>query len=101
MPLDGARDRKHATDTKPNVPARFSLIQVPVRFVLRLALLATAALLGQQSYAECLAGLLILSAAFCVGIAELRREPLFSDNLTHWDEAAGYGMALALVALVT
>ena len=97
MPLGGARDRKHKIGAKTDVPAGASLIQVPVRFALRLALLATAALLGQQTYADCL----ILSAAFCVGVAELRREPLFSPELTHWDEAAGYGIALALVSLAT
>ena len=101
MPLGGARDRKHKIGAKTDVPAGASLIQVPVRYALRLALLATAALLGQQTYADCLTGLLILSAAFCVGVAELRREPLFSPELTHWDEAAGYGIALALVSLAT
>lgn len=101
MPLGGANDRKHKIDAKTDVPASASRIQVPVRFALRLALLATAALLGQQAYADCLTGLLILSAAFCVGVAELRREPLFSPELTHWDEAAGYGLALALVSLAT
>ncbi len=101
MPLGDTSDRKHKSDATPDLPVRLSLIQVPVRFVMRLALLAAIALLGQQAYSDCLVGLLMLSAALCVGIAELRRETIFSHDLTHWDEAAGYGIVLALVSLAT
>jgi len=38
------------------------------------------------------AGLLALSAIFCVVVASIRREPVFGPVLTHWDEAAAYAV---------
>lgn len=86
-------------DRKPALPSRHSLIQVPIRFAGRLVLMATLALLGNQVYADCLIGLLTLSAAVSVFIAELRSEPVFASELTHWDEAAGYGIAISIISL--
>ena len=75
-------------------------MRVPMRFAVRLAALTAIALLGYPAFASWLNGLLLLSAAFCVCIAELRREPLFAHEFTHWDEAAAYGILIGLVSFL-
>jgi hypothetical protein len=39
-----------------------------------------------------LAGFLLLSAVCCAAVGAARREAVFAPVLTHWDEAAVYGL---------
>ena len=77
------------------------LKQMPLRLALRVAALTALALLGYPKFATSLVGLLLLAAAFCVCVAELRRESLFVGEFTHWDEAAVYGIMIGLVTLLS
>jgi hypothetical protein len=62
--------------------------QVLLRFALRFVLLAAFATLSTQGFAVTFTILLVLSAIFCAVTAAMRREPMLSPALTHWDEAA-------------
>jgi hypothetical protein len=73
---------------------------VPLRLAVRVAALAAIALLAYPAFASWLNALLLLAAAFCVCVAELRRESLFASEFTHWDEAAAYGLLIGVVALL-
>jgi hypothetical protein len=77
--------------TKPANRRQLSSSQVVVRFALRLALLSTFAV-GHEGYAGTLAGFLLLSAVCCAAVGAARREAVFGPVLTHWDEAAVYGL---------
>ena len=62
------------------------------RFALRLVLLSAFASLGTRGFGAAFAGLLALSAIFCVIVGAMRREAMFGPVLTHWDEAAAYAV---------
>ena len=55
--------------------------------------------LGDVGFARSLAALLTLSIAFCVVGGVFQRETPFDISLTHWDEAAVYGLLYGLVSL--
>jgi hypothetical protein len=84
---------KHS-DLSGNNPG---VTQVVVRFSLRLIILCTFASLGKQGFAPALRGLLILAVVFCAFVAAARREALLGPSLTHWDEAAVYGLMAFLL----
>ena len=64
--------------------------QVIFRFLFRLMLLSAFATMSSQGFGKALAGLLALSAIFCLVTGALRREAILGPVLTHWDEAAAY-----------
>jgi hypothetical protein len=76
------------------------LKQAPQRFVVRLLALTAIAFLGYPDFATWFNGLLLIAAAFCLCAAELRREQIFSEEFTHWDEAAAYGVLIGVASLV-
>ena len=84
---------KHS-DLSGNNPG---VTQVVVRFSLRLIILCTFASLGKQGFAPALRGFLILAVVFCAFVAAARREALLGPSLTHWDEAAVYGLMALLL----
>jgi hypothetical protein len=101
MPLGKKHNISPDAASKSLASPAASGMRVAMRFAARLAALTAIALLGYPAFANWLNGLLLLSAAFCVCIAELRREPLFADEFTHWDEAAAYGVVIGLVSLMS
>jgi len=76
----------------PELSTHPSSVQVLVRFFLRLAILGAMASGGKYGFAPALKGLLMLVVVFCALVAAMKREPLLAPVLTHWDEAAAYGM---------
>ena len=79
-------------EPRPIISHALHSSQVLFRFVLRLVLLSAFASLSTRGFGTALAGLLALSAIFCVVVASIRREPVFGPVLTHWDEAAAYAV---------
>jgi hypothetical protein len=84
-----------------NAPVIFNdikSVQVIGRFCSRIIVICMFAALGGAGFSKGFAALLILSAAFCVAGGVFRRETPFDKALTHWDEAAVYGLLYGLVA---
>jgi hypothetical protein len=71
-------------------------IQVVARFALRIVILLVFATFARTSFAGSMFALLWMSAVLCAVAGVMRREPLFSANLNHWDEMTSY---IALGAL--
>jgi hypothetical protein len=85
----------------PDIPHHASSFQVLVRFLLRFVIVYGFAGMSRQGFGQALASLLVLTSVFCAILGATRREPLFGPALTHWDEAAGFGvMAFMLPAPV-
>lgn len=84
----------------PNLPDGIRSVQVAIRFALRMVVLSVFATLGNGGFSKTFAVLLWMSAVFSVLAAAIRREPLLDSALTHWDEAAGYGI-ICCAAIVT
>ena len=74
--------------------------QVLTRFALRLVMLAVFATLGLQGFAKTLESLLVLAACYCVVVGGIRREAPLGPLLTHYDEAAAYGLGIILASWV-
>jgi ABC-type microcin C transport system permease subunit YejB len=75
--------------------------QVLFRIIFRLAVLAAFASFGSAAFGKAFAALLTMSAIFCAIVAVMRREAMFGQPLTHWDEAATYvvlGYVIAALA---
>jgi hypothetical protein len=84
-----------------NAPVTFNDIKsvlVIGRFCSRIIVICMFAALGGTGFGKSLAALLMLSAAFCVVGGVFRRETPFDTALTHWDEAAVYGLLYGLVS---
>jgi hypothetical protein len=79
-------------------PHRFSSRQVLLRFALRLVVFSVIAVVGAPGFRIMFPTLMILSAISCALAGALRGEPIFGRVLTHWDEAAGYGVLGCLIA---
>src|ERR1700730_12153647 len=75
-------------------------VQVAARFVLRMLILVSFAAFGNPDFGRSFAALLLLSVALCVVTGLVRHESLFAGMLTHWDEAAAYGLLYALTTTV-
>jgi hypothetical protein len=90
-------------DRLANIPHTFSDIRsvhVIARFFLRMIVLCAFAALGGNGFGRTLAALLLLSTIFCVVTGALRREKPFTPVLTHWDEAATYGLLYGLISTI-
>ncbi len=81
-----------------NLPESLKSIQVAVRFLLRMVVLVTFAMLSGTSFAGGMVALLWMSAIFCAITAVLRRELPFRTDLNHWDEMTCY---IALCSLAS
>jgi hypothetical protein len=75
-------------------------VQVAARFVLRILILVSFAAFGNPGFGRSFAALLLLSVVLCVVTGIMRHESLFARALTHWDEAAAYGLLYALTATI-
>jgi hypothetical protein len=64
--------------------------RVLFRFLFRIMLLSAFATMSSQGFGRAFAGLLALSAIFCLVTGALRCEAILDPVLTHWDEAAAY-----------
>ncbi|MDB5517135.1 MAG: hypothetical protein JWQ17_3893 [Tardiphaga sp.] len=76
----------------------FKNTQVIVRFALRMVILCVFATLGGIGFARSFNALLWMSATVCVAVGLMRRESILDPALTHWDEAAAYGLLCCLAS---
>lgn len=83
-----------------DISQALSPARVIARFAVRVVLLAAFAVFGSIGFGRSLAALLWMSIILCATVALLRREPLFSGALNHWDECAAFGALFALVHVV-
>lgn len=84
----------------PNIP-HFGSAYALTRFFLRLAVFSVFAAFGPHGFGRTLESLLMLAIIYCVVAAAFRREEPFSPVLTHYDEAAAYGVVAGFAALVS
>lgn len=82
----------------PTIPHELASARVLARFLLRIAILAVFATLGRQGFSKTIEQLLFLAICYCVAIGGFKREAPLGPALTHYDEAAVYGMAAILAA---
>jgi Zn-dependent protease len=78
----------------------FRNTQTAFRFVLRIVILCVFATLGGIGFARGLVALSWMSSIMCVVVGIVRRERVFDSALTHWDEAAAYGLLCSLVSVL-
>jgi energy-converting hydrogenase Eha subunit H len=76
----------------------FKNTQVIVRFALRMVILCVFATLGSVGFARSFNVLLWMSATVSVAVGIMRRESIVDSALTHWDEAAAYGLLCCLAS---
>lgn len=79
-------------------PRAFKNSQVIVRFALRMIILCVFATLGSVGFARSFDVLLWMSAMVSIAVGIMRRESILDPALTHWDEAAAYGLLCCLAA---
>lgn len=84
----------------PDLPRHLTSMQVLVRFVFRLAIMLGFAAFGTIGFGRSLIALLWMSTVLCAVVALARRERFMGQNLSHWDEMAGYAALCALVNVV-
>jgi len=82
------------THTRPGTRA------VLLRLGLRFSILVLFAMFSRQDAAMVLKNLMIMVASFCVVLAQVRREEITASVLTHWDEAAVYGLVYAALSII-
>jgi hypothetical protein len=80
--------------------ANVKTAQVAVRLILRLLVVCAFSAFGNLGCGRSFAALLLLSMACCAVAGLMRRERLFDDTLTYWDEGAVYGLLYALTATI-
>jgi hypothetical protein len=71
-----------------------------MRFLLRIVILVLFALAGRQGFGKTLEGLLGLAAFYCTLAGAFRREAIFGDTFTHFDEAAAYAVIAGVAQLL-
>jgi hypothetical protein len=84
----------------PNIPhlgAAYTL----TRIFLRVAVFSVFAALGPEGFGKTLQSLLMLGILYCLIAAPIRREEPLGPDLTHFDEAAAYGVIACLAAWVS
>jgi hypothetical protein len=64
---------------------------------MRLAILGAFAMFSSKGFAMALTALLVFASAYCLVMGTYRLESPLGPTLTHFDEAAGYVLAYALV----
>jgi LDH2 family malate/lactate/ureidoglycolate dehydrogenase len=80
-----------------NVPHAPGSGHVLARFLVRLIILVGFSAFSPQGLGKTLPALLALAEVFCVTMAAFRREAPLGRVLTHWDEAAAYGLVSILM----
>ena len=80
--------------------ANVKTAQVAVRLILRLLVVCAFSAFGNLGFGRSFAALLLLSMACCAVAGLVRRERLFDDTPTYWDEGAVYGLLYALTATI-
>lgn len=85
----------------PDVPRELASAQVVARFLLRMIILSIFATLGRQGFGETIEKLLLLAISYCLLAGGVRREAPLGHVLSHYDEAAAYGMAASLAAWIS
>lgn len=80
------------------MPHELVSARVLTRFLLRILILVVCATFGLQGFGRTIEQLFIMIACYCVVIGGFRREAPLGPALTHYDEAAAYGMAAILAA---
>jgi hypothetical protein len=70
-----------------------------MRFLLRIVILVLFALAGRR-FGKTLEGLLGLAAFYCTLAGAFRREAIFGDTFTHFDEAAAYAVIAGVAQLL-
>ena len=68
-----------------------------LRFLLRVVILGIFRTIGSLGFLKTLESLLAMATLYCSFVAAFRREAPFGPALTHFDEAAAYGL-IACVA---
>ena len=84
----------------PDIP-HFGSAYALTRFFLRLATFNIFAAFVPQGFGRTLESLLMLAIIYCVVAAVFRREEPFSPALTHYDEAAAYGVVAGFAAAIS
>lgn len=84
-----------------NIPAEILSAQALGRFVFRLLIIGVFASLGDQGFGKTAQGLFLLAVIYCLVVGGLRREALLAPALTHFDEAAVYGLAAGFARLAS
>jgi len=64
--------------------------RVMLRFGVRTAILVMFAAFGTIGFGRSLAALLWMTIVLCAAIGAMRREPVFTAALNHWDEMVAY-----------
>jgi hypothetical protein len=85
------------TQPKPHASSHPTSHQVLARFLMRLAILGSFATFSSKGFAPALTALLTFATAYCLVMGTYRRESLLGPTLTHFDEAAAYVLAGALI----
>jgi len=83
----------------PGVPRGLISMHVLVRFFLRTVMLVFFGLASRHGFGPTFEGLLGFATLYCLLAATLRREALFGETLTHFDEAAAYAFLAGLTRL--
>jgi hypothetical protein len=73
---------------------------VVARFAIRMLVLCAISAFAKIGFGQSLAALLLLSVIVCVITAIMRGEKPLDGTLTHWDEAAVYGLLCAMTATI-
>lgn len=81
------------------MPRTVSSAQVLARFSVRVILLVGFAAFGSVGFGRSLAALLWMAIILCAVVGLVRREPLFTAALNHWDEGIAFGALFALVRI--
>ena len=84
----------------PDIP-HFGSAYALTRLFIRLAVFGLFAAFGPQGFGKTLESLLLLGILYCLVAAAFRREEPFGPALTHFDEAAAYGVIAGLAALAS
>ena len=84
----------------PETHARPGTGAVLLRLGLRFSILVVFAMFSRQDAAMVLKNLMIMASSFCVVLAQVRREEVTATVLTHWDEAAVYGLVYTALSIV-
>lgn len=77
-------------------PAELSNRRVLLRFALRIAIFGCFGAAGKAGFGQTFAQLLTIGTCYCVVTGGLKGEQLLDSVLTHYDEAAAYGLLAGL-----
>lgn len=82
------------------LPPDLETARTLVRFGIRVMILTGFSMIGNHGFIGTLASFLVLAVLFCAGVAAIKRESPLGPALTHWDEAAAYGLIMSAVHML-